>query len=406
MPELNKEIGATMLTVYGAGTILGAGIYVLIGKIAGEAGYWLPLAFVVAALVAGVNGLVYAELSTRSPSAGGPRDYLHKAFRQHWLSVTVGWLIVATGVVSAATIANGFAGYLSHFADIADWIVKLALLLVLGGVAAAGAKESAWFMAITTTLGILGLLWVMYLGFFHGTGNSSPWEAYASSVPSLTDVSVLTGVLTASFLAVYAFIGFEDIVHVAEEVNRPKRAIPIAIVVALILSSVLYVAVSFAALMLVEPQALAESKAPLVEVNKAAGYPSWPLVVLSLWIILNGALAQIIMATRVLYSMGKNSGAPAWMSKVSKRTETPLIATGLATGVIVILAIPFSVKALASATSLIMLVIFGLSNIALIVLEKRSSDAPFDVPVFLPWVGLLLCAGLISGSFLVPGGGH
>lgn len=405
MSELNKSLNAPMLAIYGAGTILGAGIYVLVGKIAGEAGYWLPLAFLIAAAVAAVNGLVYAELSTRSPHAGGPSDYVRKAFDLHWLAVLIGWMIVATGIVSAATIANGFAGYLGQFVDTPDWIVKAGLLAALGTVAAIGVRETAWFMAITTTLGILGLLWILYLGFFDA-GGAQGWQAYRESLPSLADASVVTGVLAATFLAVYAFIGFEDIVHVAEEVEKPRHAIPFAIVAALAVSAALYVAVAIAALMVVDPETLADSEAPLVEVNRAAGYPDWPLVVLSLWIIMNGALAQIVMATRVVYSLGEERGAPKWLARVNDRTRTPLVATVVGTAVTVALAIGFPLKTLAAATSLIMLLIFATSNAALIVLERREPEAPFDVPAFLPWVGLILSLALIAGNSLVRGGGH
>lgn len=405
MAQLDRTLNAPMLAIYGAGTILGAGIYVLIGKIAGAAGYWLPLAFGLAAVVAAVNGLVYAELSTRSPDAGGPSDYVRKAFDRQWMAVLVGWMIVATGVVSAATIANGFAGYFGEFVDLPGWLVKGVLIAVLGGIAVAGAKESAWFMAATTTLGVLGLLWVMYLGYIDDGAAREGWS-YAESLPSLTDMSVATGVLTATFLAVYAFIGFEDIVHVAEEVREPRRAIPFAIVVALVVSAVLYVGVSIAALRVVEPETLAESAAPLVEVNRAAGYPDWPLVTLSLWIILNGALAQIVMATRVVYSMGRSGGAPGWLARIHERTGTPMVATVVATAVIIALAIGFPLQTLASATSLIMLLVFAASNAALIVLERREAQAPFDVPVFLPWIGLVLSLGLIVANFVVKGGGH
>nr|WP_241264029.1 amino acid permease [Bowmanella dokdonensis] len=402
---MEKSLNTPLLTLYGTGTILGAGIYVLIGKIAGEAGYWMPLAFLLAALVAAVNGMVYAELSTRHPSAGGPTEYVKQALKSRWFASVIGWMIVATGVVSAATIANGFAGYLAEFVQVPAWLTKSLLLLTLGGVAIAGARESAWFMAITTTLGILGLLWILYLGFID-TSLEQGWESYRTATPNLTDGSVLTGVLAATFLAVYAFIGFEDMVHVAEETEKPKRAMPIAIVIALLVCAVLYIGVSIAALMVVEPDELAKSAAPLVTVTEKAGYAKWPLVLLSLWIILNGALAQIIMATRVLYNMGEGHGAPTWFGKLNNKTATPVSATVVTTLVILILSVAFPLKALASATSLIMLLIFIASNVALIILERRKADAPFDVPVFLPWVGLVLSLALMIGNFLVKGSGH
>lgn len=402
---LKQSLNTPLLTLYGTGTILGAGIYVLIGKIAGEAGYWLPLAFFLAALVAAVNGMVYAELSTRQPSAGGPTAYVYKALKNRLFANCIGWMIIATGMVSAATIANGFAGYLTEFIQVPGWLSKTLLLVALAGVAIAGARESAWFMAVTTTLGLLGLLWILYLGFIE-TGLEQGWSVYREATPSITDGAVLTGVLAATFLAVYAFIGFEDMVHVAEETQKPRQSMPIAIMIALLICAVLYIAVSFAALMVVSPDELAQSDAPLITVTEKAGYSKWPLVLLSLWIILNGALAQIIMASRVLYNLGKKHGAPAWLGKVNARTNTPVYATLLVVLVIMVLALAFPVKTLAAATSLIMLLIFVASNVALIILERRKAEAPFDVPVFLPWVGLAVCIALIVGNFLVKGGGH
>lgn len=210
----------------------------------------------------------------------------------------------------------------------------------------------------------------------------------------------------ASFLAVYAFIGFEDIVHMAEEVKRPRRAMPVAIASALLVAAVFYVAVSMAALMVVDPARLAQSDAPLVEVSRAAGYAAWPLALLSLWIILNGALAQIFMASRVLYRLGESAGAPAWMSQVNPRTDTPALATAFVTAIIIVLAVAFPLQTLAAATSLIMLLVFMASNAALIILERREPEAAFDVPVILPWFGLLLTALLIAGNFLIEGAGH
>lgn len=398
---LKRELSAPMLAIYGAGTILGAGIYVLIGEIAGKAGFWTPLAFVVAVIAAGVNGVVYAELSTRTPHAGGPSDYVEKAFSSRWFTVVIGWMIVATGLVSAATITTGFTGYLGSFFTIPSWIPPVAMPLLIGAVAAAGARESGWFMAITTTAGVLGLLFVMYVGFFGPDEVGRTWSEYGSELPSLGDFGVISSIFTGAFLAVYAFIGFEDIVHMAEEVEEPARSVPFAIVVAISVAFVLYVLVAIAALLTVDPGMLAESKAPLLVVVEEAGYPKWPLGVLSLWIIINGALAQVIMATRVVYSMKDQGGAPDWLGRVNEKTGTPLIATAGATAVVIVLASFFPTGALAAATSFIMLMVFAASNAALIILERREEDARFDAPVFVPYVGFVLCILLMLGELFL-----
>ncbi|MCX2743044.1 amino acid permease [Mangrovivirga sp. M17] len=402
--KLERSMSGTMLAIYGAGTILGAGIFVLIGKVAGTAGYWAPLAFLLAAIAAGINGMVYAELSTRAPGAGGPSTYVQKAFGRKWFSHVIGWMIVATGVVSAATITAGFSGYLTHFIEVPEWIVRLGVLILLGGVAAAGVSESAKFMAITTSMGLIGLGIVIYAGLF----NNSQDEliTFSNELPALSDMAIISGVASATFLAVYSFIGFEDMVHMAEEVKQPAKSMPVAIAFAIGLAAILYVVVSAASLNVLTPEELNKSQAPLVDVIDKVGYKVWPMAILSLAIILNGALAQIIMATRVIYSMGEEEGAPDWMGEVNSKTKTPLIATIVATSVTIALALFFPLKTLASITSFIMLLVFVSSNLALIRLEKRTPEAPFDTPKWVPWVALVISILLIIASFFVTGSGH
>jgi len=401
--DLKRELGAPLLTIYGIGTILGAGIYVLIGKVVGEGGHGAPLSFLLAGIVALVNGLVYAELSTRQPSAGGPSSYVENAFGKKWLTVSLGWMITITGVVSAATIAAGFSGYVTQYASFPEWISRVALIVVLCGVASAGAKESAWFMAITTALGVIGLGYVMYAGFF--SSEATGFIPTLGQAVSFEGFGAM-GVLSAAFLAVYSFIGFEDMVHMAEEVKKPRKAMPVAIIVAITVAAALYFIISVAALSLMTPEALNNAKAPLVEVVEAAGYPGLPLFLLSIWVILNGALAQLIMATRVIYSMGNQSGAPSMMGKVNAKTHTPVRATALAGIVAIVMTVCFPLKTLASITSFVMLLVFAASNAALIILERRKEEAPFDVPKWLPWVGIVLCLILMVATFFVDGGGH
>ena len=394
---LKRTLGAPMLSIYGAGTIVGAGIYVLIGEVAGTAGYWTPLAFLIAALVAGVTGFVYAELASRTPGAGGPVAYSNAAFGIRWIAIVIGWAIVVTGLVSGATIISGFTGYLGFFVEVPRWLVITITALVLGGIAGAGVRQSAWFMAVTTTAGIAGLVFVIVAG----AANISELPVRFAEAAPISDITTISAIMAAAFLAFYAFIGFEDLVHMREEARRPERDLPIAIIVALAVSAFLYIATSIAALLLVGPESLAGATAPLVEAVGAAGWPQWPLGLASLAIIINGALAQIIMSSRVLYSLGKRGGAPQWLAAPNARTGTPLVATGLVTVIIITLAGLVSLSSLAGATSLIMLAIFFISNLSLIVLDRRKSEAPFNVPRWLPWLGAALCVALVAGQFVI-----
>jgi amino acid transporter len=303
--------------------------------------------------------------------------------------------------VSAATITTGFAGYLSTFVEVGDAVVHTLLLTTLATVAVLGTKQSAWFMATTTGLGVLGLLVVVAAAILAPEADPA---RVLETAPPLAEPPVLAGIASATFLAIYAFIGFEDMVHMAEEVRHPARNLPRAIAGAIAIALVLYVLVAAAALSLVTPAELEASPAPLVAAIEGAGIPGWPVAVLSLWIVMNGALAQLIMAARVLYDLGQRNAAPTLLARVWSRTQTPAVGTVAAATVALVLASTLQLDQLAALTSFIMLVIFATSNLALIRLERREPDAPFDTPVWLPWLGLALTVVLMAATFLLPVG--
>ena len=235
--ELKRSISFPLLTLYGLGTILGAGIYVLVGRVAVYAGLYAPISFLLAALLAGLSGYSYAALSSRYPKSAGEAVYVQEAFGFRLLSAVVGWMVVLTGIVSAATISSGFVGYLQAFVEITDfWAITL-LLIAMTFLAVWGVAESVIVTAITTVLGIVGLL--MILGFSGPAFLTLP-ERLPEVMPPLFDGAVWFGILLGAFLAFYAFIGFEDMVNMAEEVIEPERTLPRAIVVAIVVSSLFY----------------------------------------------------------------------------------------------------------------------------------------------------------------------
>lgn len=400
---LAREIGTPLLTIYGLGTILGAGIYVIIGEVAGAAGFLAPLAFLLAATVAGLTALSFSELVARIPESGGPVDFTHRAFGQWWVSAATGWALAATGIVSAATILTGFEQYLSIFVSWPSWLVIAGTGLLLGVVAAVGLRESAWVMGTTTALGVGGLVYVIGVAVpTMGDGLGEVVGAAGSLEGGMTG-----GLFLGAFLAFYSFIGFEDMVNLAEEVTDPRTSVPRAIVVALLVSLVLYVVVSWAAVSVVAPDELAGSQAPLVAVVEARGQPGWILGTVSLFIIVNGALAQIIMASRLLMDMGRDRrGAPDELGRVHSRTDTPVLATVLATAAVLLLALFLPLRSLANLTSAIVLAVFATVNASLIVLKRRGQpDSVPDVPPWIPWAGALLSAGAVLAQLVVDGVG-
>lgn len=400
--ELSRSIGLPMFIVYGVGTIVGAGIFVLIGEVAGKAGFATPLVFVLSGLIAGITALSYAELGARHPEAGGPAAFADRAFGKRVLNAAVGYGIAVTGVVSAATIASGFAGYLSIFVSIPEWVSKTAILLVLGLVAALGAKQTTWAMFGSLIAGLFGLGVVIYGGFTAGAPVAETFDKMIHAVPEMGALTLLASV----FLAFYAFIGFEDMIHMAEEVKDASKTLPRGLVAALATTVVLYGLTAFAAISLASAEELSGADAPLVFASQQAGFSKWLVGIASLLILPTGALAQIVMAARVVYDLGRRDFVPARIAEINPKTKTPLVATFLATGVAIVLTFGFPLSTLASITSFVMLAIFGISNLALIVLDRRQDQAPFNVPDWIPYAGTVLCVALLVASLLGVGGGH
>lgn len=391
MPKLKRTIGLSMLTLYGLGTILGAGIYVLVGKVAAHAGLYAPLAFLLAAMLATFSGYSYAKLSSAFPLSAGEAVYISEAFNSKSLSTLVGWMVVLTGVVSAATITNGFVGYLQVFVDIPDfWGISL-LVFAMTGLAVWGVSESVTVTVIATVLGLIGLLMILWYSL--PAFATLPTRIH-EFVPPMNDFGIWFGVLLGAFLAFYAFIGFEDMVNMAEEVRSPESTLPKSITYAIVVSSLLYFFVALAAVLQLPLEALVVSNAPLADVmNQHSASAAYFISLISLAAIINGALVQIIMCSRVIYGMGNKGIAPALLAKVHPTRHTPYIATLVIGGVVWLLATSFELTTLAQITSFIIIVVFLLVNASLIRLVQRHQ---LHASLWVPSIGVFMCLVFIS----------
>lgn len=387
---LRRALSLPLLTFYGLGTILGAGIYVLVGEIAGVAGMLAPVAFVVASLIAGFTAFSYAELASRIPQSAGEAAYLQEAFASRWLAGVVGWGVVTAGIISAATIANGFVGYLQTFVAVPDTAAIVGSLLVMGGLAAWGVGESVVAASLVTLVEVLGLILVIALSGHHLADVPARWGELTLSL----SWSAWSSVMLGGYLAFFAFIGFEDIVNMAEEVKQPRRNLPRAIIICLVVSVLLYVIIALIAVLAIPPESLAGQKAPLTKILSEHGtWAESTIGVVSMVAVINGALVQIIMATRVLYGMAGQGIAPRSFGLVNRRSQTPLRATMAVTAVIIVLAVGFPLVSLAEATSTVTLVVFALVNAALWKIKRRggNSDGAVCYHLSIPVVGCLLC---------------
>lgn len=396
MAQLKRTLTLIPLTLYGVGTILGAGIYVIVSEVAAESGGLFPISFIIATLIAAICAFTYAELTSRFPKAAGEAVYVKEAFGFPPLTILVGYAVAATGLLSASTIIKGFYGYLSIFVNWPEWLCTSGLVLAMGLVALKGIKESVWFVTVVTLIEITGLLLVIYIGSPNIPslfGPESPIDLGAM------DINVFAG----AFIAFFAFIGFEDMVNMAEETQKPERTLPIAILLALVVASLFYLGVSLSALASLDLQSIITSKAPLaLVVERNSSLPSETMGLIGMVAIINGGLVQVIMVSRLVYGMAKIGRAPKFFGTVSEKTHTPIYSTLLTIGFIWALISFFNIEYLARGTSFVILFVFLLMNLALIWIRKvkKMQKALFHVPLAVPIIGALSSVFLIIAAII------
>jgi amino acid transporter len=402
-PTLKRALDLKLLTLYGLGTIVGGGFYALVGKVAASAGMYAPVSWLVAIVVAAFSALSFGELSARYPASAGESRYVFEAFGSRGFSILVGWMVIATGVVSAATLANAFVGFLGDLVDVSRAGGIAATVLILGAIAAWGIGESVAVAILITFVEIGGLLFV----FACSGGALAQLPARLPELVPPASWDVWPGILSGGFLCFYAYLGFEDMVNMAEEVKEPERTLPRAIVYSLALTGALYLVITTVAALAKPPEALAASNTPLALLVEDRGRAAVVAITfVSMFAGINGALVQLIMGARVAYGMSAKGMGPKLLAEVHPKTRTPLAATALVTGVCLVLAWWFPLVPLARMTSFIILLVYAAVNLALIVIKRRAPRPPEGaprLPVWVPAAGLVLSltfVGVQAASWL------
>jgi amino acid transporter len=401
-PRLARRLTLTHAVLYGLGVTIGAGIYVLIGTMAGRAGVHAPIAFLLAALVMGLTAAAYAELAVRFPVSAGAAAFTGIAFASPRVTLGVGVLTAFIGTVSAAAIAIGCAGYIRVFVDLPPALTISLVVLAMAAVAAWGIRESVTFAGVMTLIEIGGLVAIIV-----GALATKPEivREVAQVLPPLSSHAVWIGLIGASMMAFFAFIGFEDIANIAEEVQEPAHTLPRAIFLTLGIATLLYVLVAVTAVLVVPPAELAASKAPLAIVfERVSPLPAVTFAGIAVIATLNGIIVQMIMVSRVLYGLADRGVLPAPLAHVHPVTQTPLLATALVAAATLALALAFPLEALAETTSRITLVVFALVNAALVRIKLEAEPDPagsdaFRVPLWVPVAGALSCTGFLIAGF-------
>jgi basic amino acid/polyamine antiporter, APA family len=396
--QLARHIGLFALTLYGVGDILGAGIYGLVGKAAGQMGNAVWLAFLASTVAAGLTGLSYASLGSRYPKAGGASFVTHLAYRRGWLAYGVGLAALASGLTSMATGSRVFAGYFEGmFPNIPHFLIIVGFGLALGAIVVRGIKESIWLNSICTVIELGGLLIVIAVGFGF-IGNTNYLDATSAVNP--TGALGPSIILSGAVLTFYSFVGFEDMLNVGEEVKNPTRTLPLGLLLSVAISSCVYVLISIVAVSVVPADVLANSKQPLVDVvaKAAPWFPTKVFSVISMFAVTNTALLNFIMGSRIMYGMANQRLLPSVLAKVHRKRKTPYVAAGVVLLVMLVLALSGDISSLAKATSVLLLSCFAIVNVALVILKRRPEEpkGSFEVPVFVPILGAIVCLALLA----------
>jgi len=388
MPEgkLKRELSLFKLTMYGIGLIIGAGIYAIIGKTAGLAGNATWLSFVIGAVIATLTGLSYAELGSMFPKDAGEYIYVREAAHRKYPAFLIGWLMVFIGIVASATVSLGFAGYLNVLTGFPVMAGAAGLIIAATILNFWGMRESAMMNMTLTLISVLGLSIVILLGVTH-----------LNPVNYFEMPNGISGVFSGAILIFFAFLGFDEIVNLAQETKNPRKIIPRAIFFSMAITTILYILVSMVAVGVVPWNQLSKAEAPLaLVVNTAMPGAGYLLSIIALFATANTVLAIIIVQSRVLWGMSKEKSLPAWLSQVHPIRKTPWVAI-LVTMVVALLFVLWGdIRKVAEVSDVGMFLVFIAVNASLIVIRYKYPNLkrPFRVPFNIGWFPVLPAIGI------------
>ena len=375
MAKLERSLGSIRLAFYGVGTIVGAGIYTVIGAAAGQAGYGLLYSFMLAAIAAGLSALSYAELASTYPSAGAEFTFVKKAFpRRHWPAFLTGWTVTFHGAATIAAVLLAFGGYLRTFVDLPQLLLCYGLLLGLVAIALSGIKKSSTATVIMVLVQLAGLLVLVVVGL------------YAEGAPAAKQVVAappIDGVIAATATLFFIFTGFEHMSALSGEVKDPGRSIPRAYLLTMLFTTGTYLLIGFTVLQISVPSEIAGVDSPLS--MAASNVNSWlPIVVAiaALFATANGAFSGLLAVSRLLFGMAKTRELPSAMTKTNV-AHAPWVSILVVTGAVSIFLLFGDIKTVASMSSLGALLVFSAVNVSLIKLRlmKSAASGPFKVPL-------------------------
>ena len=386
-----------MLLLFVVGDVLGAGIYALVGEVGGRVGGAIWTAFLSALVLAVFTAFAYAELVTKYPRAAGAALYVNKAFRRPFVTFLVAFAVMCSGLASAATLSRAFGGdYLSEFVDLPIVLVALVFLVVMAAVNFRGIGESVKLNVVLTCIELAGLLLVVIIGAaFLLDGGGATGRAFEFKAGETVPLAIMGG----TGLAFFALIGFEDSVNVAEETQNPRRDFPRALFGGLLIAGVIYLLVTLVASMAVPTKTLAGSDGPLLEVVQLGPLSMSTEVfsAIALFALANGALINLIMASRLVYGMAREGILPRVFGRVHGGRRTPWVAIVFTTVVAGALASSGDLADLADTTVLLLLLVFAAVNVSVLILRRDPVEHDhFRAPSILPVLGAIVSLALLT----------
>ena len=396
---LKRAISGPMLLLFVVGDVLGAGIYALVGEVGGRVGGAIWTAFVAALALAMFTAFAYAELVTKYPRAAGAALYVNKAWRRPLVTFLVAFAVMCSGLTSAAALSRAFGGdYLSVFVDVPTVVVALVFITGVALVNFRGISESVRLNVVLTLIELTGLVLVVVIGVAAITDGGASVDA-GRVLEFKEGESVVSAIIGGAGLAFFALIGFEDSVNVAEEARDPGRDYPRALFGGLLIAGTIYLAVTLVASMAVPTARLAGSDGPLLEVVQVGPLSMSTKVfsAIALFALANGALINMIMASRIVYGMAREGILPRALGRVDGRRQTPWVAIVGTTAVAMVLIASGNLSGLADTTVLLLLLVFTAVNVAVLVLRRDPvAHRHFRTPTAIPVVGAAVSLGLLT----------
>lgn len=389
---LERSLSLWQVTLMGVGVILGAGIYVIIGEAVGLTGNAIWLAFLIGAIVATFSGLSYAELSSRYPKAGAEYTYIKEAFggRAGWV---VGWLIIFSNVIAGSTVAVGFSKYFSALFNTPILPIAVVLLVVCSIILFLGVQETANLTILFMVIESLGLIIIISIGI-----------TSLGTVDYLEMANGLRGVISGGVLIFFSYLGFQGITTLAEETKNPAKTIPKAIILAIVITTIIYILVGLTAISIVPWQELSQSEAPLAMIAETV-FGEQSFVILSgiaLFSTFNTVLMSLLAGSRLVYGISKGRGLPKTFSNCHKKFLSPYVAIGIVAVISIAVLFLGELSWIANLTNFTVFSVFICVNASLIYLRvKKPVDTGFRIPLNIKNVPIISVLGILTSIFML-----